>query len=227
MSIIPKPPFPNVPKLPGVPQLPRSPNFPAGIPPIIQLPVALGSLWLSFVQPQWGIYDNDGNLVLQPDSIVAFGNKREYQTPTFRVENGGFAAYNKVQMPREITVRVTKSGGVTDREAFLLALDALVASLNLFRVVTPEDVYINLSLDRYEINRRGAQGAYWLPEVDLFFREIRQVSVEYVTDTTQSVTANAQQPSAQPSQSQGQVQPQTTLSRVATQVRAKLTSILR
>jgi len=61
---------------------------------------------------------------------------------------------------------------------------------------------------RYEVTRRGARGAYFLSEVDLYFREIRTVTAAYTS--TAVTTQNAQNPSAQSVTNTGNVQAQPT-----------------
>lgn len=215
MAIIPKLPFPNVPKLPGVPQLARSNLFPPGPPPILGLAIALGKLWQSiFAQPQWGIYKPGGDntinaggifdpqaktadtLVVKPDSFGEFDYRNESSVSDFPVQDGGFASFNKVNNPFEITVRLYKGGSKQARKKFLDSIEAIIGTLDLYKIVTPEKTYLGVNVTRYELSRRGPRGAYFLTEVDLYFREIRIVKATY--STTATTTQNAQQPSAAP-----------------------------
>jgi hypothetical protein len=205
MALIPKSKFPNVPKLPGVPQLTRSLRFPAGPPPALGIPLAIGRLWQSlFATPQWGIYDADNKLVIKPDSFVDMGYRKEANIPNFPVQDGSFASYNKVQTPQTVVLRITKGGSQTERMAFVQSCELLVDSLALYWILTPERRYYNVNVLRTEFQRRGAGGAYFL-EVDLYFQEIRQVQAQYTTYG--STTQNAQDPAAQPAANQGRVQP--------------------
>lgn len=205
MPFIPKPPFPNVPKLPGVPQLPRSLSFPAGPPPALGLPVAIGRLWQSlFATPQWGIYDSENNLRLRPDSILDMGYRLESNVSDFPVQGGTFASYNKVEMPYDFSLRVVKGGSQQDRANFLSDCEFLARSLSLFTILTPERTYTDANITRLEVQRRGAGGAYFLSEVDLYFKQVRQVAAQYTTYAAN--TQEAQEPGAQPPTNQGRVQ---------------------
>jgi len=221
MSLIP---FPNVPNLPGVPQLARaSQSALNNLGPALSGAAAIGSLWRSlFVTPQWGIYKQvpppsapgsdglvtvtvRGNLtpVVVPDSVLEFNYRNEYDITDAPIQDGAFASYNKVANPFETSVRLSKGGSQADREVFLGQIEQVLASLDMYYILTPERTYKNINPYRTEITRRGAGGAYFLTEVDLFFREIRTVTAQYTQTST--VTTNAQQASAQPVQNTGTV----------------------
>lgn len=226
MALIPKPKFPNVPKLPGVPQLARSLQFPPAPAPVLGLALALGKLWQSiFAQPQWAIYksipagtqdasDSTPTVtvaaqrvpVVVPDSFGEFSYRNESSVSDFPVQDGAFASYDKVANPFEIVVRMYKGGSKEARKKFLDSIQAIAGTLDFYDIVTPERAYLNVNVTRVEISRRGAGGAYFLSEVDLFFREIRTVTASYSTTATE--TQNAQNPSAAPVVNTGTVQPQ-------------------
>jgi len=226
MALIPKPQFPNVPKLPGVPQLSRSPQFPAAPSPVLGLALALGKLWKSvFSQPTWAIYKslpqgaqdakNASDLptvrviatrvpVVVPDSFGEFATRNEYAVVDYPVQDGGFASFNKVASPLEISVRMVKGGTQDARKRFLESLDAIAGTTELYDIVTPEKTYLNVNVTRVENARRGARGAYFMSEVDVYFREIRSVTSVYTN--TSSLTIKAQDPDALPPINTGSVQ---------------------
>ena len=200
-------PFPNVPNLPGVPPIPRTPGEAIGLALRIALPASISAL----AQPltpttNWGIYDQNNNLIVAPDSILSFDNRNEWDVVNFPVQAGAFASYNKVIIPFELSLRMTKGGSVADRAAFLNEIGAIGGDTNLYNIQTPEQTYSNCNITRYEISRKGAAGAYFFAEVDLFFVQIVQVTPQYTTTSLQ--TQNAQDASAQPAVNQGNVNPQ-------------------
>lgn len=225
VALIPKPAFPNVPKLPGVPQLPRSPLSPTSALPVLSLGLALGALWKSvFAKSGWAIYKSNvpgtqdaktGDLeevvivakrqpVVEPDSFGEFTYRNEWAVSDFPVQSGEFASYNKVANPFETMVRMYKGGTKEARKKFLDSIEAIQGTLDLYDIVTPERTYLGVNVVRYEVSRRGAKGAYFLSEVDLYFREIRQVTATYTT--TAVVTQNAQSASAAPVANNGVIQ---------------------
>lgn len=200
--VIVKPPYPSVPDLPGVPHLPRSPNFPVVVQSILGL--IEGQIWQILNSgPIWGIVNANGQRVLDPDSIMAFAYRNESKIASFPVQDGAFASYNKVASPFETVVRVTKGGNVNDRQVFLDTLDMLSRTTDLYSVITPEVVYLNVNIAGYDYQRTAANGAYMII-ADIRLVEIRRVAPQYTTVSQQTV--NAQQPSAVPPQSQGRVQ---------------------
>jgi hypothetical protein len=206
---IPVPQFPNVPFAPGVPQLLRqagavqTPSAPPVLPPAQN-----GVLWQAAqAAPIWGVFDADNNPVLTPDSIIDFSNRQEYRVSDFPVQQGQFASYNKVTLPFEIAIKMTSGGTVDDRAQFLNEVAQVAASTELYTIVTPEKTYLNCNAIHYEVTRRGKDGAYWLDDVEMHFRQIIEVTAQYSTTTVQP-TENAQNPAAVPAVNQGQVQPQ-------------------
>lgn len=209
-------PFPNIPKLPGVPQLNRSLQFPAGPPPALSGVIALGRLALALLQqPKWGIYANDpprvddagddglqtvtvqsrATPVVIPDSIRTFDYSNEWNVADFPIEQGGFASYDKVNNPFEVTLRLTKGGSLRGRTDFIAQIEAIAGSLSLYKILTPEKTYLNCNVISWKMRRQEQQGAYFLAEVDITFREIRFVVAEYTT--TAANTQDAKEPAAQ------------------------------
>lgn len=191
--------------IPGVPALPF--GSPSPVVTVLASEAISSLLWqASQSPPAWGVFDNNDNQVLVPDSVLEFSNRQEYEISNFPVQAGSFASYNKVIQPFEVHLRFSKAGTQDDRSTFLQALDALAASLDLYYVTTPERVYRNVNLSRYEVVRRGANGAYFLTEVDAYFVQILEVQPQYSTTAVQ--LPNAQSEAAQPTSNVGAVQPQ-------------------
>jgi hypothetical protein len=197
---------------PGIPPLPPS----VAVPPLILLASeAISSLlWrASLVPPAWGVFDQNGDQVLFPDSVLEFTKRQQYDLARYPVQDGSFASYNKVIEPFEITLRLSKGGTLSDRVNFLASIDALVASIALYTVVTAEATYPSVNFDRSEVTRRGAKGAYFLTEVDVYCQQIIQTQAQYTTTGVQ--LPNAQSPAAKPTSNVGNVQPQLPSSQVA------------
>lgn len=209
---MPRIPFPNVPKLPGVPLIPRALN----VPPLgrFVLGTLQGLLWQVLQRStEWGIYDTAGRPLGGPESLTAtlsinaltYG--KQTRVSDFPIEQGGFAAYNKVEMPASPVVRLCLGGTESDRTAFLLALDAACLSLELFTVLTPEKVYIGYTIERYEYQRSNSSGANMLI-VDVMLKEIRQVTSQY-TQANKGGVVEPKEASATPTANNGKLQPKT------------------
>ena len=96
----------------------------------------------------------------------------------FPLERGGFAAYNKVEMPASPLVTLCMGGSESDRKKFLDAIDAACLSTDLFDVVTPEVAYVGYAIERYNYRRSSSRGATLLM-VEIALREIREVSAQF------------------------------------------------
>jgi hypothetical protein len=200
--------YPNVPQLPGVPQLVRSALFPASPGPTLGTGPAQDQLSAAANNqtPAWWICDADLNPVITPDSILSFGHRPQARISNFPVQAGGFANYNKVFLPYEISVGMSKGGGVGDRVQFLADLETLYKSLALYTILTPERSYSSCNIHRYEVQRHDEKAAYFLTDVEVFFTQIIEVQSQYTTTAVN--TQNAQVPAALPPVNQGGVQPQ-------------------
>ncbi len=201
------PPFPNVPALPGVPQLARSLLFAASAPPALGFAANPSVLWhATQARPVWGVFDSNNNLVVNADSVQDFGWRKENRIPNFPIQAGQFGTYNRVGLPNETSIMLSKGSahgnGLAARSAFLAQIDALVAqsNINLYTIRTPEKSYVNVSVTRAEMSRRGVSNSAYI-DVELYFLEIAQIAAQY--STTTAPTPNAREPSAVPVTNQG------------------------
>jgi len=213
VAVIPKVLYPDVPQLPGVPQLRRAATGAAlraggALVTSLLAPARSGRLWHPpQSETRWGVYNAKHELVLHPDSILDFDQRNEWSLPTYPLQSGSFSNYNKVNLPFEISVRVSKGGTRQQRTLFLEEIAKISATLDLYTILTPERSYLNCNIVRYEVSRRGAAGAYFLTDVDLFFREIRQTTPQVANPDAD--TTDAQNPDARPPVAQGTRQTQT------------------
>jgi hypothetical protein len=221
-------PYPDVPMVSGVPSVPRvNTSIPpedasATIPPGAMTEALTNSLQSS---PQWGIFpsvttsssfagttsttnvlgnalgaSSDSTAVLSTYDVTYI---KEMRISDFPIERGGFASYNKVEMPGNPKVTLILNGTEDDRAAFLTAVDAACKSTQLYSVVTPEATYMNVSLETYTYPRTAIKGANLLI-VEISLKEIRPVSASYTTVATP--INDPQSPSAAPQTDNGMVQ---------------------
>jgi hypothetical protein len=174
--------YPSVPDLPGVPPVLRE-----VLAPVALIASPFVSSLLSLFDQTWGIFDADGGKVLSPDSFLGIEFENAFNISNYPVERGSFASYNKVNNPFSCWVRIAKGGSVEDREGFLNSLEKLSKSLELYTIVTPENVYPNVNLEAFDYRRESDNGA-GLIVANCKFIEIRQVIASY--SSTKSPTAN-------------------------------------
>jgi len=160
--------YPTVPDMPGVPAVARD-TLAAAV--TLASPIISGILG-AFIQT-WGVFDSSGKQVLIPDTFLGIEYRNVYHVATHPVERGSFAAYNKVKEPFHGLVRMAVGGSVSDRETFLQDLNNLVKSTDLYNLITPEETYFNVNLERFDYRRETRNGAGMIIAV-CHFIEIRQ-----------------------------------------------------
>lgn len=220
-------PFPSIPAYPGVPALVRPVQNAIAQVPV--LAVGLGSfasiLGSALQQtPRWGIFDSAGNQLglnsnANPSILSALESQltgstvptlstwgfdfvKEMQISGFPTEGGGFANYNKVELPANPVVTLALEGSEGYRTNFLNAIDAACKSTDLYNVITPEVSYLGYSMERYTYARRAQRGATMLI-VDISMKEIRTVSATFTS------VQSPQQASSTPEVNNGMTQPAT------------------
>lgn len=196
--------LPDVPDAPGVPPIVHNPNVPNV--PVERLTKDADGLSTeqSII---WGIFGQKGTLAIRPDNIAAFEYQREYRISDYPLEEGSFESFNKVTLPFDIRVTMTKGGKLSDRKTFLETVDAAVASLDLFAIVTPERVFSNANLVRQGYRREATAGVSLLT-VELQAVEIRtKVSVQFVSSASAvPAVGDTHAPSGADPRSNGSVQ---------------------
>jgi len=161
--------FPNVPNVPGVPALPRDPAAIAQT--IVLLATDAVSAFLGLGGPQWGLF-LDGAPAVVADSVQAFGFRKSFSISTYPLEEGSFESYNKVQRPFTGRLRFMTGGSIADRKALLDSIDAAVDSLDLFDIITPEEIYTSVNPIAYDYDRSAVRGLGLL-SVDVICEQVR------------------------------------------------------
>lgn len=121
--------------------------------------------------PQWGIFLN-GEPVVLCDNVVSFDYKQDFAISNYPIEQGAFSSYNKVQKPFEVKFRFSTGGSQSDRQNFLNSIDAIIADVNLYDVVTPEKTYTSVNLVHQDYRRTATDGA-GLISVDVWCEQVR------------------------------------------------------
>lgn len=186
--------FPDVPPLPGVPPLPRL----AGTVYPMQVAATDNATAIDTQPALWGVFDQTGAPVAVSDSFVGMGFHDEARVPDYQIEDGAFAAYNKVELPFIGNVTLACGGDAVTRENFITALRTAKKSLDMFTIITPDGMYPNANIVELDWRRTAENGAYMII-ADIKIKEIRIVSAQY--------TRVAQQPSGASPVNDGKIQP--------------------
>lgn len=163
--------YPDVPASAGVPPVQRDAGNSSAptTPQLTQDSVDVSQV----ANTQWGVYAQGGALALDPDNIIALSYSAEYRIADFPIEQGGFETYDKVALPFDTIVRMTKGGTLSDRGSFARTAESLRGDTKLYNVVTPEATYLNVNIARLSIDRSQDGGAGMIV-LELHLREIRQ-----------------------------------------------------
>lgn len=157
-------------------------------PPGVPLLADSGPQVQADIAQQWGLYDQSGLPAVIADNVQSLEVALEAQISDFPVENGGFASYNKVIRPFDVRLAMTKGGSVEDRQAFVQQVQDAWQSLELFNVVTPEVVYLDVNVvgvRRLVESDRGVG----LMMLDVSLRKVRQTGRLAFTSTAQPASA--------------------------------------
>jgi hypothetical protein len=143
-----------------------------------------------FATPVWGIY-LDGVPVIEADSQVDFSFKQDFTIATYPVEQGQFQTYDKVQMPAEIRCRFSAGGTESNRQNFLQSIQSVINSIDLFDVVTPEQVFTGYCFSHRDFDRSADKGV-GLIVVDLWLTEVRETATAQYQNTQEPGSAGQQ-----------------------------------
>ncbi len=161
---------------------------------------------------QWGILNSEGisftgfgaSLIGAVQSMYSLNYNKQMAVADFPVEQGGFASYNKVEMPANPIIVLNFMGNVSDREQFINAIDVATKSTDLYTIITPEITYVNYTIEKYNYSRSAARGKT-LISIQLYLKEIRQVSQQNPNNSGGAINGS-NNPTNSGSQSNGQVQ---------------------
>lgn len=196
------PAFPDVPRAPGVPSVLRQVGALANN--VVMLAADVASIARMFLGPQWGIF-KDGAPIFVGDSVLGVDYRREWRVSDFPIEAGGFASYNKVQVPFDVRVIFSVSGAgsllsslipggagwmaAPNRTEMLTVLKLAAESLDLYSVHTPELNYDNCNIVHYDY-RREARSGTTLIKVEVWLTEIRIAPKAALTQTQAPAAAD-------------------------------------
>lgn len=179
--------FPNVPIAKGVPAVARSILFPADN--STEQPLASsGDEVNADTARQWGLFTQDGDFAAPADNVLMFENQLEARIADYPVEEGGFSSYNKVTMPFDIRLVMSRGGSVEDRQDFIKAVNDAWQSTELFNVITPECVYLDVNVVSVRRAASADRGANLLA-LEIGLRKVRQTAKLTFTSTKDAASA--------------------------------------
>jgi len=121
----------------------------------------------------WGIFDTNLKQVVNPDNVAMARVKKVAAIADYPIEQGSFESYNKVLLPFDAEIIMTKAGSVASRTAFLKRIDALYKSLNTYSLSMPEVVYTSANVVGYDIHNRTNSAGLSMLTVSIYLQEVR------------------------------------------------------
>ncbi|WP_210453544.1 hypothetical protein [Pantoea ananatis] len=150
----------------------------------------------SIISPGYGIYLKSGAKALYPSSFLGIEYGADASVVSSPIEAGSYTSYNKVKRPPVIRVLFVLEGwsglsgslpnltnfSLTSRADMLGALDAMVSSATTYDIETPDTVYQDYDLVRY--NYRTSDRDVSLLTVEAIFQSVLQEAEVTLTSTT-------------------------------------------
>ncbi|WP_210461674.1 hypothetical protein [Pantoea ananatis] len=150
----------------------------------------------SIISPGYGIYLKSGAKALYPSSFLGIEYGADASVVSSPIEAGSYTSYNKVKRPPVIRVLFVLEGwsglsgslpnltnfSLTSRADMLGALDAMVSSATTYDIETPDTVYQDYDLVRY--NYRTSDRDVSLLTVEAIFQAVLQEAEVTLTSTT-------------------------------------------
>jgi hypothetical protein len=132
---------------------------------------------------EWGLFSEDGGEALTFTAITSVEIRSGGKALTEPIEQDGFAAYNKIEEPKEIRVSLATTGSASDIGTTLEGLEKLKVECSKVTLSTPSGTYDSLTLESYNYARQADGGAYAL-FAECVLKEVREVEVNVTTEAS-------------------------------------------
>lgn len=160
--------------------------------------ITQGLVGLGLLPPEWGIFDNKtSKSVVTFSTVKSVEYRQDWSVSDYPVERGAFESYNKVQTPYEARVTFV-AGGFGATQDLLDSVAAIVGTLKLYDVVTPERTFTKANVTHWDFRRAMPIG---ICEVSVHLVEIRN-------NVSSSLSTSARQPEGSGTADGGQAQPE-------------------
>lgn len=135
----------------------------------------------NWIRGEWTVHDSRTRKnICDFDTFIGYSASKSSSVPTNQIEQGSFAAYNKINNPAEFSVTLAKSGSSTLLNSVLVALNDYSESTKLVDLVLPFRTYKNLNV--ISVSHGISEGqAVNLLVVELKLKEIKQTARKYIT----------------------------------------------
>lgn len=133
----------------------------------------------NWIRGEWTVRDSSTRKPIGDfDTFIGYSAQKSSSVPTNQIEQGSFAAYNKINNPGEFTVTLAKFGSSTVLNNFLTVLETYANSTDLVDIVLPFRVYRNVNIIGLSHSISEGQAVNLLV-VELRLKEIKQTARRY------------------------------------------------
>lgn len=135
----------------------------------------------NWLRGEWTVRDSQTRKnICDFDTFIGYAASKSSSVPTNNIEQGSFAAYNKINNPAEFSVTLAKAGSSTVLNSVLVALNQKAESTDLVDLVLPFRTYKKLNV--ISVSHGISEGqAVNLLVVELKLKEIKQTARQYAT----------------------------------------------
>lgn len=135
----------------------------------------------NWLRGEWTVRDSQTRkTICEFDTFIGYSASKSSSVPTNQIEQGSFAAYNKINNPAEFSVTLAKSGSSTVLNSVLVALSDYADSTKLVDLVLPFRTYKNLNVISVSHGISEGQTVNLLV-VELKLKEIKQTARRYAS----------------------------------------------
>ena len=128
---------------------------------------------LFFEEREWDIFFEEDFQSLLPESagILEFSEVSDSTVPTAPIEDGSFSAYNKIAVPRRLSVKIGCEGSADERGLFEGSLRIAQDSVDTFWICSATNSWHNMTIESISKSTSTTDG-YFITIFDVEFVEI-------------------------------------------------------
>lgn len=135
----------------------------------------------AYESEDWIFLGDDDENVLDINSMLELQVESGGTVPAQKIEQGGFAAYNKTQEPLKIAASIAVEGDPADLQIALAKLNTLKEETTKFSLITPEFEYVNMTLESFSYARKREEGR------GVLYAQLNLIEIREVETATTSV----------------------------------------
>lgn len=135
----------------------------------------------AYESEDWIFLGDDDENVLDINSMLELQVESGGTVPAQKIEQGGFAAYNKTQEPLKISASIAVEGDPADLQIALAKLNTLKEETTKFSLITPEFEYVNMTLESFSYARKREEGR------GVLYAQLNLIEIREVETATTSV----------------------------------------